>query len=200
LIEYKDERCEDLRLRLFRGPLDLDTFPVLKRRSIRVTSCAIDASIIGASHAVQFKVGDEILTEVLACGPDAVRQHENQLVGVWRLGDVVAPERLNALSYSFATEFVSLEDAAGPLSSLRNAAAEAEGAGNIGLAFLFPSVNDLPAAETILCVDASSAAVSVRSAHVYPAEHIAVFSRSQIALPKSLRRAASQPELVKVGT
>ncbi len=197
MIEYKDERCGDLRLRLFRGPLDLNTFPVLERRRIRITSCAIDASIIGASHAVQFEIGDKILTEVLACGPEAVRQHDHQLVGVWRLGDDVAPERFAEFSYSFASELISLDDAESALANLRRATAAAAGVASIGLSLQFPSVDETRAAETILWVDASSAVVSVRSAHVYPAENVVVFSQSRIAMPETLGRVTSQTELVR---
>jgi hypothetical protein len=197
LIEYKDERCDDLRLRLFSGPLDLNTFPVLERRSIRLPSCAIDASIIGASHAVQFKIGDKILTEVLACGPAAVRQHDHQLVGVWRLGDAVQPEPFTELSYSFASELISLDDAESALANLRRAMAVADGAASIGLSFQFPSVDETRAAETILWVDVSKATVAVRSAHVYPAENVVVFSQSRVAVPETLGRVTSQTELVR---
>ncbi len=198
MIEYKDERCGDLRLRLFRGPLELNTFPVLERRAIRITSCAIDASIIGASHAVQFEIGNEILTEVLACGPEAVRQHDHQLVGVWRLGDAVAPEPFAGLSYSFSSELISLDEAGSALANLRRAMAVADGAANIGLSFQFPSVDETRAAETILWVDASKATVAVRSAHVYPTENVVVFSQSRVSVSASVRRVISQTELVKV--
>lgn len=197
MIEYKDERCGDLRLRLFRGPLELNTFPVLERRSIRTASYAIDASIIGASHAVQFKVGDETLTEVLACGPEAVRQHDKQLIGVWRLGDDVAPERFAEFSYSFTSEVISLDDAGRSLANLRRAMAVADGVANIGLSFQFPSVDETRAAETILWVDASSATVAVRSAHVYPAENVVVFSQSRVGVPETLARETTHTELVR---
>jgi hypothetical protein len=197
-IEYKEERSAELRLRVFRGPLDLSTFPVIARRAIRSTRFAVDACIIGASHAVQLHMGNEILTEVLACGPDAVQRHKDQLVGMWPLGEAVEPLAATGIAYSFTSELVSLEDAEESLASLRLASAEAAGVDKIGLSFRFPSANEMRAPETLLWAGASDGAVSVWSAHVYPAEEVAVFSKSRIALPEPASRINAERELIEV--
>ena len=68
----------------------------------------------------------------------------------------------------------------------------------IGLSFRFPSANEMRAPETLLWTGASNDAVSVWSAHVYPAEEVVVFSKSRIALPEPAPRINAERELIEV--
>jgi len=62
-------RVADLRYRILRGPFSLETLRILEWRDITVGEWRVRFHILGASHAVQLRRGDEILTELLACLP-----------------------------------------------------------------------------------------------------------------------------------
>lgn len=196
-MEYKDERSADLRLHLFRGAVDLEAFPVLVRRALSIRGLEIDACIIGASHAVQFRAGDEIVTEVLACRTKGVDRFEEELRGVWRLGEDVRSLSGSPLGYSFDSELAPLDAARSGLARLRERIAKAEGEGSIGLAFQFPSGGgELP--ETLLHVAARPGGWTVRSAHVYPQEEIAVLSRTILEAPSASAVSAPSERLLEV--
>jgi hypothetical protein len=171
-MEYKDERSADLRLHLFEGPVDLEAFPVLVRRSRTLARVEVDACIIGASHAVQFRAGAQTLTEVLACRTRAVDRFQHRLSGIWRLEEDVC-----AHGYTFTSELAPLAGAQASLAVLRDSIRRAESNGAIGLAFRFPSTGAEPP-ETLLHVSAEVGRITVRSAHVYPQDGVAVLSRT----------------------
>ena len=178
-IEYKDERSGDLRLHLFRGPLDLEAFQVLERRRMRLGGFDIDASIIGASHAVQVRVGAETVTEALACRTAAVDLFADRLIGVWGVDDAVRRQAAPDVGYEFACEVAPLELAEPRLKELRQAAAGAQAQGAIGLRFRFPRRTERTP-ETLLRVWVEEGAMRIRSMHVYPGEDVAVTSDTVI--------------------
>ena len=190
-MEYKDERSADLRLHLFRGAVDLEAFPLLLRRKRKLAGIEVDACIIGASHAVQFRTGTEIVTEVLACRTKAVDRFHHLLSGISRL-----EEDIRADGYGFTSELVPLADAGATLKALRDSIDGAESEGAIGLAFRFPSAGAEPP-ETLLHVSADDGRITVRSAHVYPQDEVAVLSRTVL---DTLVAAAFAAELVEAGS
>lgn len=198
-MEYKDERSADLRLRLFRGPVDLEAFPVLVRRTRPIAGLVVDACIIGASHAVQFRAGEEIVTEVLACRTKAVERFEDERSGVWRLGEDVRAPLGAHIGYSFESEVAPLLAADRALAELRSLVREADARGSIGLAFRFPSIG-VERPETLLHVSEQEGRLAVRSAHVYPQEGAAVLSRTVLDIRPAELESAPATQLLEVGT
>jgi len=174
-VEYKDERSRDLRLRLFRGDVELTAFPVLERGVARAGGLAVEACIIGASHAVQVRFARETLTEVLACRTEAAERFADRLTGAWRLDEEIAPSS----GYAFESETTPIEVSEPRLAWLRGEIEKADAATVIGLAFRFPAAGrETP--ETLLLAEASRGGARVRSAHVYPNEGVVVWSDSRI--------------------
>ncbi len=179
-VEYKDERSGDLRLHLFRGELDLEAFQVLERRRRRIGDFSVDAAIIGASHAVQVRFGDEVVTEVLACRTKAVDLFADRLLGVWRIEDEVSRRAAPGLSYEFASLVRPLAGMRNWLADLRETIGLADAAGGIGLTFEFPRKTER-APETLLRVWVQGGGVKIRSIHVYPGEDVAVVSDTSLS-------------------
>lgn len=174
-MEYKDERSGDLRLRLFRGAVALEAFPVLVRGAARGGGLEVEACIIGASHAVQLRSKDKALTEVLACRTEAAEHFQDRLAGSWRLDQDVAP----ASGYAFASEITPLAPAVRRLDRLRDEIAAADPACAVGLTFRFPALErEIP--ETLLLAELAADGARVRSAHVYPGEGVIVWSDSRL--------------------
>jgi hypothetical protein len=184
-MEYKDERSADLRLHLFRGPLELEAFPVVARGGRRIGDVEIDACIIGASHTVQFRIGAETVTEVLACRAEAADRFGDRLLGVWRLEEEVGVEIASGMDYSFSGELTPLAQAHGLLAELREQISAGAGEESIVLAFRFPSMSS-QTPETLLRVSADGDGLSIRSAHVYPGEDLTVFSTTRLTFEKGL--------------
>jgi hypothetical protein len=180
-LEYKDERSDDLRLHLFRGEVDLEAFQVIKRRCDKIGDFEVDAAIIGASHAVQVRFGDEVFTEVLACSAKAVDLYSDRLDGVWRVEDEVRRQRAPGLEYSFLCEVQPLGAVERCLADLREMIALRDGRGAIGLTFQFPRKTELTP-ETLLLVRARQGGLHIRSMHIYPHEEVAVVSDTSVTL------------------
>jgi len=196
-VEYKDERSEDLRLHLFGGSLDMEAFPVVIRERRRLGAFEADAAIIGASHAVQVRIGEETLTEVLACRVAAVDAFADRLRGVWRIEETVGIEPVPGIRYACACEATPLESSQGLLLEFRAAVESAAAAGGIGLGFRFPQRTD-EAPETLLHVSAHEGEMSIRSLHVYPNEGAVVRSETRLTAAPSVREAGRQ--LLEVGS
>lgn len=196
-MEYKDERSEDLRLHLFRGELELAAFPVLERRRMRVGGLFVDASIIGASHAVQIGVGSETITEVLACRVAAVDMYADRLEGAWPIDETVRMQPAPGLGYAFACEVRPLGPSRAMVEQFHALVDGANGRTAVGLKFRFPQRTVEPP-ETLLYVTADEGALSIRSLHVYPGEEVGVFSETRLAFTEAAGMDAAR-ELVEVG-
>lgn len=196
-MEYKDERSEDLRLHLFRGRLNVEAFPVVVRERLRLGAFEADAAIIGASHAVQLRFGEETLTEVLACRVAAVDAFVDRLSGVWRIHEAVGIEPVPGIRYACACEVAPLESSQGLLAEFRGAVESASALGAIGLSFRFPQKTAEPP-ETLLLVSARDGEMSIRSLHVYPNEGAVVRSETRLAAAPSVREAGRR--LAEVGS
>ncbi|MBI1355452.1 MAG: DUF2617 family protein [Acidobacteria bacterium] len=202
-MEYKDERSEDLRLRLFQGALELTAFPVVARAVTRMAGLEVDACIIGASHAVQIRAGERTLTEVLACRTEAAELFADRLAGSWGLGGSVSLEPWPGLGYWFESELLPLADSGALIEDFRRSVRAAALVGEIGLSFLFPSLGPPQpgslSPETLLYVSALEGELGIRSVHVYPGEGLAVLSRSRLALDRQNSR-LRDGWLVEVGS
>lgn len=174
-MEYKDEHSGDLRLHVFRGRVELEAFPVVRRGVARMGAIEVDACIIGASHAVQLRFENEALTEVLACRTEAAERLQDRLVGAWRLEEALEPNE----SYAFASEITPLEPAGRRLERLRSEIAAVDASRAVGLAFCFPALGrEIP--ETLLLAELVEGGARVRSAHVYSSEGVVVWSDSRL--------------------
>lgn len=196
-VEYKDEHSRDLRLHLFRGALELEAFPVLRRAHGRMGEFEVDASIIGASHAVQIRRGSETITEVLACHVEAVDLYADQLVDVWSNASVKA-RPTPGVDYQFRLDVRPLEGTRSQIARFRESLASANELGSIGLAFQFPQ-KTMETPETLLRVSAGEKDLRIESVHVYPGEQAAVFSETLLA-PFAAGRLDAAEELVEVGS
>lgn len=196
-MEYKDERSEDLRLHLFRGQLELDAFPVIERRRRLMGGFAVDASIIGASHAVQVGVGGETVTEVLACRVAAVGLFADRLARVCRIDETARVRSIPGLGYDFSCVVKPLEQARDVLAEFRELVKSADRSGAVGLAFTFPQ-RTLHTPETLLHVSADEAELTIRSMHVYPGEDVAVVSESSLIVV-AVTGVEAAPQLMEVG-
>lgn len=183
-MEYKDERSDALRLHLFRGEVELDAFPVIRRSLRQLQGFDVDAAIIGASHAVQIRIGAETITEVLACRVEAVDRFADRLEGVWRLGAPVDVTLASGAEYACGCEPAPLGRAEARLEQLRqqiqlSQASSSEEPGSIGLTFQFPQRTERTP-ETLVRVSLEAEALRIHSAHVYPGEDLAVFSETVV--------------------
>ncbi len=175
----------------------METFPVVLRESRSVAGFAVDAAIIGASHAVQMRVGGETLTEVLACRVAAVDAFADRMCGAWRIDEPVRVEPAAGFRYACACDVRSLEHSRGLLAEFRESLDVASQTGGIALSFRFPQ-QTAEAPETLLCVSARGAEMSIRSLHVYPNEGAVVQSETRLAAPSLDREGVRQ--LVEVGS
>ena len=196
-MEYKDERSEDLRLHLFRGAIDVEAFSVLARGRRHRDDFAIDASIIGASHAVQVRVGDEIITEVLACRVEAVDLFADRLLGVWKVGEGVILQPSTGLRYGFFCEAAPLGQVEEVVTEIREAVRSADAEGCVGLSFQFPQ-RTVRTPETLLYVSVQDTELSIRSAHIYPGEDVAVLSETRLTIATTAESELAQ-QLLEVG-
>ncbi len=196
-MEYQDERSEDLRLHLIRGELDVEVFSVVARERRRTGDFLIDASIIGASHAVQVRIGAETFTEVLACRVAAAESFIDRLSGVWRIDEAAELQPLPGISYACACEVTPLESSGDLLAEFRALTDSASALGAIGLSFRFPQKTVEPP-ETLLFVSARDGEMSIRSLHVYPNEGAVVCSQTRLTAAGSVRLADER--LVEVGS
>jgi len=186
-IRYKDESAHALRLRLCAGEVDRSAFEILRSAKATVEGIEISASIIGASHLIEYRVGDQILTEILACqGADD---------GLWRPGD--GPVELDlqlGRKYHFECETRSANESQSELTLLRKPLECS--ASQFALSFRFPSEHSSAVqAETLVRVRTwreplglpsrdtveSRPAAEIRTAHSYPGEGLVVFTRSAIS-------------------
>lgn len=68
---YVAQRVEDLQYRAYDLPFDLSSLRILDTRIISSGAFNLTAHILGASHGLVIRKGDDVFTEVLACLPHA---------------------------------------------------------------------------------------------------------------------------------
>lgn len=181
-IPHKDVSANALRLHLYAGQVDWPGLTVFSRGTAICGDLAIDASVIGSSHALVIRNGSLVLTELLACEAPASAE---PLVR-WQPGDsAIEYAGGDRIRYRFDASVVSLGQAAPELDHLRGLVDHAHlAASEIGLAHRFPSGSEGPwAAETLVWAAASSNGVVSRTAHAYPSEGLLALSRTTIRLP-----------------
>lgn len=185
-IPYKDVSANALRLHLYAGQVDWPGLTVFSRGKAVCGDLAIDASVIGSSHALVIRNGSLVLTELLACEAPASAE---PLVR-WQPGDsAIEYARSDQVRYRFDASVVGLGHAAPELDHLRGLVDHAHlAASEIGLAHRFPSGSEGPwAAETLVWAAASSDGVVSRTAHAYPSEGLLALSWTTIRLPAVLQ-------------
>ena len=186
-IRYKDESAHSLRLRLCSGEVDWSAFEILRSARVVAPGIEIRAAIIGASHLIEYRIGDEVLTEILAC--------QGKELGLWRPGD--GPVELDlepGQQYRFECETRSSSEAQSELARLREPPAPDDQ--EFALSFRFPSqhssavqaetlvrVRTWPEPPGLLSRDSSRdrPTAEVRTAHSYPGEGLVILSRSEIS-------------------
>ncbi len=153
-LPYVAQSPDQLRLRLYWGGVDLAPFTVLQTAQAIAGGCRVTAHILGASHAVSFKVGKHSFTEVFACHDNP--PPERPLPAHW------------AGAYRFTTK--SMELAPG---RMENPDAL------IRLFQAFPAAGGMSApAETVVMVRYDGGMLVVHSEHTYPEHSRTVMSRS----------------------
>ncbi len=175
-IRYKDESAHALRLRLCSGTVDRSQFEILRSATAKAPGIEIRASIIGASHLIEYRVGDEVLTEVLAC-------QSTEQPGLWRPGDgAVELDLRSERTYRFNCQTATLDSAELALAALRQQPARPSPS-EFSISFEFPSAqgSDLQA-ETIVAArfDGPRRSATIRTAHSYPGEGLVVLSQSEV--------------------
>ncbi len=196
-IRYKDESARALRLQLCSGEVDRSAFEILRSAKASVNGIEIQASIIGASHLIEYRIGDQVLTEILACqGSDD---------GLWRPGDgPVELELQPGRQYHFECETRTASESQSELTLLRKPLECS--VSQFALSFRFPSQHSSAVqAETLVRVRTwreplglpsrdslrDRPAAEVQTAHSYPGEGLVVFTRSAVSLVRVHQPAAS---------
>ena len=175
-IRYKDESAHALRLRLCAGTVDSAQFEILRSARAIAPGIEIRASINGASHLIEYRIGDEILTAVLAC-------QGSEQPGLWRPGDGPVELELNSEhSYRFNCQTSDLRSAERALQALRQPPARPS-LSEFAINFQFPSAHGAQLqADTIITAGFHGPRCSavIRTSHSYPGERLVVLSQSEI--------------------
>jgi hypothetical protein len=195
-MAYRDQSAEDLRLNLIDGEVDLAQFRTHERACLACDWIAIDARIIGASHAMRMELSDGTrFHEILACGPVSAPAPALYSDRVLSRSGPIELELGEGIGYRFEAEDVSATVGAARLSDLSTRVREAEGARPAarawGLRFDFPSsparVDDAGAEPACtlawLRISEDMARIEVETAHSYPNEARIVFSSTRLSRP-----------------
>jgi len=199
---YVDQSAYGLRLNIIEGEeLDLEQFNLLASESIETPLVRIQASIIGASHLIRYKIGDGFfLNEVFACidvATDNRRAYYGPLKNIQGIVDLRFPsEAVGAAMarYKFQSHLIKWgkagEEAAGVLETMAREAKSksaqrrllTHGVHDVGLIFQFPQESQPYPPKTIVWVrlDEGRSMIKVETLHSYPNEGNLVFTNTEL--------------------
>lgn len=186
-MRYEDTSSHALRLRLYNSSVERSRFAVFARGHAIRRDVQIDAAVIGSSHWMEVRAPSFAITEMLACQ----RAPGGRAFAVWRPGEAAIKHELKGgARYRFEAEVVSMEEAEGRLTALRELLDLARMVqSEVGLAFEFPTLETGPCgAETLVWAAVTEEGVTARTSHSYPSEGVVVLSRTDIRLASAACR------------
>ncbi len=189
-LAYKDLSADDLRLHLIEGDFHLD-YPIFEKEKISVNDIEINATIIGYSHWIKFRIRDKIFNELFA----NMRLSSQDMLGSFgHLKQSIGS--LNLLLYGFINYRLNVnnyswEEGEEFIHSLKSQMTENQGGGAIILVHKFPAGRDSIMPETIVSVTIPNTTsgmekIKIDTIHTYPTERKVVVSATEIEINKSI--------------
>lgn len=183
IMIYADQSSRDLRLNIIEGELDLRQFNLLMSDTVSNPRIMIKASIIGASHLIQYRINDSLINEAFACidvGSDKTRAYSMPLKNI---AESVSLNFTDDIIYEFDTRQVDWAVGREEAEELERMAMNA-GDMEVGLVYDFPRESQPFKPKTIVYVKLSEdeTAARVKTLHSYPSEDTLVFTNTVITL------------------
>ncbi len=183
---YLDQSAHALCLNVVYGDINTTQFTILQQDSFvsRNGKLEVRTGIIGGSHFVSVSNGDIELHEVFACVEVVTTGMKAFCGNLDSIKDKVLWQWGNQVRYEFQPELVYGVEAINRLTELEERANRVnEQPYGIGMQFVFPSVGEtifLPKTILVVEIDDVCDSFAITTAHAYPNEKIAVFTKSKM--------------------
>lgn len=171
----KDISFKDLRLSISSGEIDLSSLNIFKEKKefFKELDLEIRAAVIGTSHFVQFRRGDSIFTEILACDADKNFGGKRLFMSsIEKIQDELNCDQ-GGFSYKFDHQLEDLKN-----DNYKGLAKDSE----LFLEYEFNADSELPSAKTIISIQKLQNSFHIRTAHEYHEENITVWSNSKVTV------------------
>lgn len=185
-VVYQDQSVKDLCLNVLLGNVDTSQFCVLETSTIVTDKFQVTAGIIGASHFIVAKYGDQHISEVFACIEVASSLPRVFFQMMRRIKRTIRLQINRDLNYVFKSAIADLNNPSveTTLEAIKNCAnmQKVRDCG-IGLYYRFPALNTNDfCPETIVLVQLGEKRKNVitETVHVYPNDRDVVFTHSEI--------------------
>lgn len=180
-----DQSARDLILSVIRGPVVVeDLFDVKAKEMLVYSNFAVDANIIGESHAISLMLPGLRLCEVFACVAPDIKKKRIVYGPLNQFSDESIKLQFGRVSYKFRVKILSWDKGEKDLKRLEKMIHRSKNVGNeIGLTYEFPKcASSVRTPKTLVLVEGAMNQIVVNTIHSYPNESNIVLTKSQITL------------------